>query len=163
VQIGYLPTPIGIGGKKAIKGFHSKRNAFGIIQAVDANDHRPINQTLYDIAHEGRLCRTPGQPAELRRLDANRENTDSDHTLWRLPRVLIEARYSAFVPEVECEICSVGFGLKAYEVVVAHRGNEPLMTWKCSQDFWWWKGNMVKKPDLVSMAALAERLARGNR
>jgi hypothetical protein len=148
-----------MGGKKAIEGFHPKRDTFGIIQAVDTNDHHPIGQTLHDVAHEGRLRRAPSQSIELRSLDANRENTDSNRSLWRLICVLITARYSAFVAQVECEICSVDFGLKTHEVVVAHRWNEPLVVRKCGQKFWWWKGDMVKKTDFVSMAAVAKRLA----
>jgi hypothetical protein len=59
---------------------------------------------------------------------------------------------------VECEICGVDFGLKTHEVVVTHSRNEPLVVRKCSQNFWWWKGDMVKKADFVSMTAVAKRL-----
>jgi len=68
-------------GKKAVEGFHPKCDAFGIIKAVDPNDHEATGETFHDVTHEERLRRAPSQPTELRCLDANRENADSDRPL----------------------------------------------------------------------------------
>jgi hypothetical protein len=147
-----------MGREKAIEGFHPQRDAFGIIQAIDANDHNAPGQALHDVSHERRMHRTSRKPIELRRLDTNRKNTNADHPVRRLECERIAAQHSAFLPQKAREICGVDFGLKTYEVVMTHGRNEVFMIRKCRQKFWWRERDMVKKPDFVAVTTIPKCL-----
>jgi len=54
-----------MGRQKTTKGFHSQWDAFGIIQAINPNDHNPAGQALHHVPHERRVDRTSCEPIEL--------------------------------------------------------------------------------------------------
>src|SRR5438477_500491 len=98
------------------------------------------------------------QAAEFRRLDADREDADADGPVSRLERVSIAARHATFAAQVAREIGGVDVGLKAHEVVVAHRRNETFVIGQRGQDFRWRKRDVMKEPDLVPMTEVVEFL-----
>ena len=54
-----------MGRQKTTKGFHSQWDAFGIIQAINPNDHNPAGQALHHVPHERQVDRTSCEPIEL--------------------------------------------------------------------------------------------------
>src|SRR5664279_3651654 len=104
------------------------------------------------------MHRTSCKPIELCCLDANRKNSNANHPVRRLECERIAAQHSAFLPQIAREICGVDFGLKTYKVVMTHGRNEVFMIRKYGQKLWWWKRDMVKKPDFVAVTTISKCL-----
>jgi hypothetical protein len=122
---------------------------FGIIQAVDTNNHSAAGQARDNVSYERRMNGTSREPIELRRLDTNRKNANTDGPTRRLECVQVTAQHRAFLPQIARKIRGIDLGLKTDEVVLAHGRNEVLMIRKRCQNLWWRKRDMVKKPILL--------------
>src|SRR5947209_7236240 len=101
--------------EEALEGVHAQRQALGIIQAVDADDHRAAGEAVEHAAHEGGADGAAREAAELGSFDADRESADAHRALARAEGALVAARETALLRQIAREVVGIAVGLEADE------------------------------------------------
>src|SRR5262245_37184198 len=105
-----------------------------------------------------RLDCPPCQPRESFCLHTDRERADVDDAITEMEAVAAGPWQAALVGDVAGKIRRIDLGLEPNEVVMAKRGDQLIVIWQRREDFRRREWNVNKKPDLVVMPAVAQRL-----
>ena len=127
-KVRHLAVPFGMGGQETLIGLQPQRDAFGIIQPVDAN-HQGARNTSDDLAHQFGLDRTPRQAGELSRFDSHRKGADAHDAVAGAQPARNMRGCAQLARQIAGEIGGIIVGLKAHQVVMAEQKESDFHDW----------------------------------
>src|SRR5215470_7080982 len=131
--------------------------ALGVVQTVDTDDLGAPGEALAHLPDEGRALAALCEARKGCGLDTDRKHVDAHRALAE-GKGEVAACDPAFVGEIAAEIEGVIAGLKAHQVVVTERREEPLMMRQCRDDLRRRTRNVEEEANAILVAQIAQRL-----
>ncbi len=159
LQIVELTTVLGPIRQKRIDRVEAMRDAFAVIEPIDAENERPPAQAFVEAPRLVRIRCSPRQLDKALRVDADRKGGGTRTSPESCEHALAKIDAATKLFDAAHEGTDAFLGLEAHQIVIAQRLDQCFASGKRHQNFGRREGRAEKKADAAGDPELAQFLA----